>query len=88
MDIGEQMVGGLHKGVQNMGGIGVNVPQVSGSRSMPSLGFAGANGRGGNGGNTYQNTFVLPEGTTRQQAREINRLMAEESKRRGARATK
>lgn len=84
--IGEQVVAGFNEGIASMGGVGVNVPSVGGAMQsrQPSLGLAGG-GAGVAGGNVFQNTFVLPEGTTRQQAAEIMRFMGRESERRGAR---
>lgn len=85
-DIGKNVVAGFHKGIEGMGGIGVNVPAAGGGMQgrQPSLAYGGAGG----GNVTYYNNFVLPEGTTQQQAREIDRHLAKQAMRRGARKTK
>jgi TP901 family phage tail tape measure protein len=87
MDIGENVVAGFHKGIENMGGIGVSVPSTGGSiqSRQPSLAIAGASGGGGSGSvfNIYTSA-----GTTDQQAKEIARkvdkILGQQGERRGA----
>jgi TP901 family phage tail tape measure protein len=86
-ELGENVVAGFHKGLENMGGIGVNVPSTGGSiqSRQPSLAIAGASGGGGSGSvfNIYTSA-----GTTDQQAKEIARkvdkILGQQGERRGA----
>lgn len=90
MKIGEQVVAGFHEGIQNMGGVGVNVPNTSGSiqSRQPSLAVAGASG----GGSTINNYFQAAPGTSEQQAEEIYRMftkkLGKEAARKGAKPTR
>lgn len=93
MEVGQNIVAGLHKGIENFGGIGVDVPSVSGSRSMPSLAMQGASngGNGNGGGNTTWNIYP-PMGTSAEQidyiAREIDKRQGKEIARRGGKPIK
>lgn len=84
--LGKNVVQGFHKGIESLGGIGVDVPQVSrGGNGQPSLAMAG-----GGGGATVQNFNIYPPiGTGKEQVdyiyKEISKRMADDAKRRGAR---
>lgn len=87
--IGEQVVAGFHKGIESMGGIGVNVPQAGGGMQsrQPALAVAGG-GAGGGSGNVYINTINVPAGTSQEQVKHIMKEIGKEAKRKGARSTR
>lgn len=83
--LGENVVAGFHKGIEGMGGVGVNVAGASGGTglsSQPTLSAAGASSAGGGG--VYIQNLIMPAGTTRQQVDALNKAIAEDAKRRGA----
>lgn len=87
MELGKNVVEGFHKGIESMGGIGVNVPQAGGSiqSRQPSLAVAGA-GAGGSGGNgnVYIENLTVPPGTTQEQIKYIMKEIGKEAARLGA----
>lgn len=85
-EIGANVVEGFHKGIEGMGGVGVNVAGTSGGvSSQPTLSAGGAGGAGG--GSTINIYWQLPEGTTDKQVREIDRKLGKLMARRNARTT-
>lgn len=87
MKLGAMTVEGFHQGLESMGGIGVQVPQLSGATSgsgVPALGVS-TGGAGGNG--MYINQLIVPPGTSEEQIRYIMHEIAKRSKRRGASGT-
>lgn len=82
MDIGQQIVAGLQKGVGGMAGaIGVNVNGASVSGSAPVM--SGASYGSSATSNVYN--IYPPAGTTQEQAEEIMKIISKKSKQKGAR---
>lgn len=91
MKIGQQIVQGLHKGIENFGGIGVNVPSTGGSiqSRQPSLAVAGASSGGSGGsGNVYIENLTVPTGTTEEQIKHIMKEIGKEVARLGGKPTR
>ena len=91
--LGEQVGAGFNVGLENMGGFGVNVPQINGANaSSPSLavGGAGAGGASGSAGNIFieKAVFELPQGTTDAMIKDISRKLGKLAKKSGAQAIK
>jgi TP901 family phage tail tape measure protein len=81
MKLGENVVQGFHKGISDMGGVGVTTPGTSAaSGGMPVAGLPAMAGAGGNTYNT--NYFQLAPGTSEQQAREIGKILGKDAKKR------
>jgi hypothetical protein len=87
MEMGGNIVAGFQKGIEDMGGIGVNVAS-GGVKSQPTLSPAMAGG-GMGGGNIYQtyNVYAAP-GSTDAQVRDISKKLAKMAKQFGAKGIK
>ena len=88
--LGEQVGAGFNVGLENMGGFGVNVPQINGANaSSPSLAVGGAGASGG-AGNIFieKAVFELPQGTSDDMIKDISRKLGKLAKKRGAQAIK
>lgn len=84
--IGEQVVQGFNKGIEGMGGVGVNVNGASLTGGQPSLSampaMAGNSTYGGTVFNIYSNQ------DPKEIAREVDKIQSRNSQRQGARKTK
>lgn len=91
MELGKNVVQGFHKGLDTMGGIGVNVPSTGGSiqSRQPTLSVAGAGASSGGGsGNVYIENLTVPPGTTQEQIKFIMKEIGKEAARKGAKPTR
>jgi TP901 family phage tail tape measure protein len=82
--LGEQVVQGFNKGVEGMGGLGVNVPQINGQSTSGSSPLGGASISGGAGGGVFINQLIVPPGTTREQIDIIMTEIGKRANRRGS----
>jgi len=85
--IGQNVVEGFNRGVESLGGLGVNTPTVNGvsaNSSNPTLGMAtaGAGIGGMGGGNVYIQNINVPVGTSQEQIRHIMQEIGKEIKKR------
>jgi hypothetical protein len=83
--MGEQVVAGFHQGIEGMGGIGVNVPQLAGAGRQPALAVGGAGASMGGGVSIVIENLNVPPGTTREQVEIIARQLGKMVKQNGGR---
>jgi hypothetical protein len=81
-DIGKNVALGFQGGVEKLGGLNVNAPQVNGQSIRGGATLAGA-GAGGGGAN-ITNHFYLPQGSDEQTYQHIKKRMARDAQRKGA----